>query len=238
MRVDVTAVHRLRRQRDRSALRTRVGVGLMFDGPESGRDRGRSTSSGLEAKAWPQVRRSVPGVSDRVHPSTLRTTPRGHRPEAGAPHRTIPTSQRRQPQRSRSAARDTLTGVARPGSGRSSTRTLAIAIGGGAQWLDRVVGEARGGEPELASASAVVISRPAALPLRTVTRASHVVTDAVTNQTEPDRPSHWGTAGAAFGSLPWVETPSVRSVGWPMSVSQPFSTLYIAGEVKIGSTGG
>ena len=28
------------------------------------------------------------------------------------------------------------------------------------------------------------------------------------------------------------------SVGWPMSASQPFSTLYIAGEVKIGSTGG
>ena len=52
-----------------------------------------------------------------------------------------------------------------------------------------------------------------------------------------NRADHRGTAAAGCWSLPWGATPAVASVGWPTSASHPFSTLCIAGDVKIGSAG-
>ena len=51
------------------------------------------------------------------------------------------------------------------------------------------------------------------------------------------RADHRGAAGAGCWSLSRRATPRVASAGWPTSASHPFSTLCIAGEVKIGSTG-
>ena len=49
--------------------------------------------------------------------------------------------------------------------------------------------------------------------------------------------SHRGMAAVGCWPSPWSGAVAVASVGWPSSASQPFSTRYIAGDVKIGSAG-